>query len=67
MGFPMVAAIVTQQTFFALIQHMSPQEAYAVLYGRVVEQANLWAFVSNFRFMIRCSSAWTSIALGLLL
>ncbi len=41
----------TQQTFFALIQHMSPQEAYAVLYGRVLEQANLWAFVSNFRFM----------------
>jgi DHA2 family multidrug resistance protein len=41
----------TQQTLFSLVKHMSLQEAYGVLYGRVVSQATLWAFVSNFRGM----------------
>jgi DHA2 family multidrug resistance protein len=41
----------TQQTLFGLLQHMAPQQALGVLYGRVIEQSTLWAFVSNFRAM----------------
>jgi DHA2 family multidrug resistance protein len=41
----------TQQTLVSLVQHMSLDKAYAVLYGRVVEQSVLWGYVSNFRSM----------------
>jgi len=41
----------TQQTLLGLLQHMSPERALGVLYGRVLEQSALWAFVSNFRSM----------------
>lgn len=42
---------VTQQQLLALSQYMLPQQAYAFLYGQVVRQATLWAFVSTFRWM----------------
>jgi MFS transporter, DHA2 family, multidrug resistance protein len=41
----------TQQFLAQWTQHLLPQQAYGVLYRRVVEQATLWAFVSNFRWM----------------
>ncbi|HVT82369.1 MAG TPA: DHA2 family efflux MFS transporter permease subunit [Phycisphaerae bacterium] len=41
----------TQQRLASLTQHMLPQEAIGVLYGQVVQQATLWGFVSNFRWM----------------
>ena len=41
----------TQQQLLALTEHMLPTQALGVLYARVVEQASLWGFVSNFRWM----------------
>jgi DHA2 family multidrug resistance protein len=52
----------TQQTLAALLPHMLPQQAFAVLYGRVVEQATLWAFVSNFRAMAFLCLGCTGLA-----
>ena len=41
----------TQQRLLAMSTHMLPQQALGVLYEQVVQQATLWAFVSNFRLM----------------
>lgn len=52
----------TQQTLFSLSQHMSLEKAYAVIYGRVLEQAALWGYVSNFRSMALLCAGCVALA-----
>lgn len=52
----------TQQTLLALTRHMSLDNAYALLYTRVLEQSALWGYVSNFRSMALLCIACIALA-----